>query len=43
MNHLALFFIDFLVTIFLLGLAGSAIVVFLSFVQDFHELFGDDD
>ncbi|HET7101101.1 MAG TPA: hypothetical protein VFJ52_08120 [Terriglobia bacterium] len=38
-----MFLIHFLITIFLVGLAGSAIVVTLSFVEDFREIFGDDD
>jgi hypothetical protein len=31
-----------LVAMFLLGLAGSAVVVLISFVQDGKELFGKD-
>jgi hypothetical protein len=27
---------------FLLGLAGSVVVVIISFVEDFHELVGED-
>lgn len=30
-------------TVFLLGLAGSAIVVLISFVEDFAELFSKDE
>lgn len=30
-------------TVFLLGLAGSAIVVLISFVEDFLELFSNDE
>lgn len=30
-------------TVFLLGLAGSAIVVLISFVEDFFELFSNDE
>jgi hypothetical protein len=29
--------------VFLLGLAGSAVVVLISFVEDFFELFSDDE
>ena len=29
--------------LFFIGLAGSAIVIGISFVEDFHELFGPDD
>ncbi len=32
-----------LVPLFFLGLAGSAVVVVISFVEDFKELFGEDD
>lgn len=28
--------------VFLIGLAGSSIVVIISFVEDLHELFGED-
>jgi hypothetical protein len=28
-------------TIFLIGMAGSAVVVAISFVEDLHELFGE--
>ncbi len=30
-------------TVFLVGLAGSAIVVLISFVEDFLELFSNDE
>jgi hypothetical protein len=30
-----------LATIFFVGMAGSAIVVAISFVEDLHELFGE--
>jgi hypothetical protein len=29
--------------LFFIGLAGSAIVIGISFVEDFHELFGPDE
>ncbi|HEY0759021.1 MAG TPA: hypothetical protein VGD59_07190 [Acidisarcina sp.] len=29
-------------TIFLVGMAGSAVVVVISFVEDLHELFDDE-
>jgi len=32
---------DFLTFLFFLGLAGSAAVIVISFVEDLHELFGD--
>ena len=35
-------FIRLLELMFFLGLAGAAIVVLLSFVQDFKELFGEE-
>lgn len=43
MAHLATTCIQALVTMFLIGMAGSTIVVVISFVEDFQELFGDDD
>ena len=42
MQHIALFFIRFIDAAFFLGLAGSAIVVAISFVADFGELFHRD-
>ena len=39
----ATFGIHFLSAAFLIGLAGSAIVVVISFVEDFSELFSSDD
>jgi hypothetical protein len=39
---LAHFAAHVLETIFFLGLAGSAIVVAISFVEDLHELVGED-
>jgi hypothetical protein len=35
--------IDVIVVLFFVGMAGSAVVVVISFVEDFRELFGDDD
>jgi len=35
--------IDVIVVLFFVGMAGSAIVVIISFFEDFKELFGDDD
>ena len=32
-----------LVPLFFLGLGGSAVVVLISFVEDFRELFGEED
>lgn len=43
MHAIGTVFIDVLVTMFLVGLAGSAVVVVISFVEDFKELFGDDE
>jgi len=43
MTQLAATCIHALVTMFLVGMAGSTIVVVISFVEDFQELFGDDD
>lgn len=37
------FVIDAIVVMFFVGLAGSAVVVAISFVDDFRELFGPDD
>jgi len=36
-------FIDVIVVLFFVGMAGSAVVVLISFIEDFRELFGDDD
>ena len=43
MYAIATFGIHFLSAVFLIGLAGSAIVVVISFVEDFAELFSSDD
>jgi hypothetical protein len=40
---LAVFAMRLLEAMFFVGLAGSAIVVLISFVEDGKELFGDDD
>jgi hypothetical protein len=42
MMHLATFVMRSLVGIFLLGMAGSAVVVLISFVEDFRELLSHD-
>ena len=39
---LAIFLIRFLEIIFFVGLAGSAVVVLISFFEDFKELLGED-
>jgi hypothetical protein len=41
--HLTTFLARLLEVAFLLGIAGSAIVVLLSFVEDFGELFHRDE
>jgi hypothetical protein len=43
MHQLGVIFIWTLTGMFMLGLAGSAIVVLISFVEDFNELFHGDD
>ena len=42
MTHVATFLIRVLVGMFMLGLVGSAVVVLISFVEDFRELFSHD-
>ena len=42
MDALALFLMHLLEALFFIGLAGSSIVVILSFVEDLHELLGED-
>ena len=42
MHFVGRMFIDLMVTMFFVGLAGSAIVILISFVEDFRELFGSD-
>ena len=39
---LAIFFMRVLEVMFFVGLVGSAIVVLISFVEDFKELLGED-
>ncbi len=39
---LAIFFVRLLEVLFFTGLAGSAIVILISFFEDFKELFGED-
>jgi hypothetical protein len=39
---IATFFVNLLVAMFLLGLAGSLVVVTISFIEDGKELFGKD-
>jgi hypothetical protein len=41
-DSLARFAAHFLEALFFLGLAGSAIVVAISFIEDLHELVGKD-
>lgn len=38
----AIFFMRLLEVLFFVGLVGSAVVVLISFVEDFKELFGED-
>jgi len=41
--QIALFVMHALEVMFFVGLAGSTIVVLISFVEDAKELFGDDE
>jgi hypothetical protein len=43
LHTLASFVIHLLEIAFFVGLAGSAVVVLISFVEDGKELFGDDE
>lgn len=43
MHELGKLFLDVLAGMFLIGLAGSALVVGISFVEDFGELFSSDE
>jgi hypothetical protein len=43
MHSLGVVFVDVVVALFFIGLAGSAVVILISFVEDFRELFGPDD
>jgi len=40
-SELVYFIMHLLTYLFFIGLAGSAIVVIISFVEDLHELFGE--
>jgi hypothetical protein len=42
MIHIAIFFMRTLEVLFFVGMAGSAIVIALSFVEDLEELTGKD-
>jgi hypothetical protein len=42
MLQLGLFAMHFLEVMFFVGLAGSSVVVLISFVEDAQELFGED-
>jgi hypothetical protein len=43
MHFVGKVFVDLMVTLFFIGLAGSAVVILISFVEDFRELFGSDE
>jgi hypothetical protein len=43
MHSLGVVFVDVIIALFFLGLAGSGVVIVISFVEDFHELFDSDD
>jgi hypothetical protein len=43
MHGLGVVFIDAITGLFFIGLVGSAVVVIISFIEDFHELFDSDD
>ena len=43
MQHLALFAMHVLEVMFFVGLAGSTVVVLISFAEDGKELFGKDE
>ena len=43
MHAAAVFFLHALSTLFLIGLAGSAVVVVITFVEDLHDFSGSDD
>lgn len=42
-HSIDLFAVHFVSTVFLIGIAGSAVVVVLAFFGDFRELFSNDD
>jgi len=43
MIHVGTFLVHLVTALFLIGLVGSAVVVIISFVEDFRELFSDDE
>jgi len=43
MNALSTSLIHLLTTVFFIGMAGSVIVIVVSFVEDFRELFASDE
>ena len=43
MHALAVFLIRAVTILFFVGLAGSAVVILISFVEDWRELFGPDE
>jgi hypothetical protein len=43
MHALGTVFVDLVIGMFFVGLAGSAIVILIAFVEDFQELFGEDE
>lgn len=43
MHAIGAFLVNALVVLFFVGLAGSSVVVVISFFEDLKELFGDDE
>ena len=43
MHFVGTMFVNLMVSIFFIGMAGSAVVILISFVEDFRELFGSDE
>jgi len=43
MHLLGRIFVDLIIATFFVGLAGSAVVILISFVEDFRELVGSDE
>lgn len=43
MHAIATLFMRVITILFFVGLAGSAIVIAISFIEDFRELFGSDE
>ena len=43
MYALGIVFLRVITALFFIGLAGSAVVIAISFVEDFRELFGPDE